>query len=472
MDKISLLKTGVLVGVWFLFSAVQVQACSCVTSGAPCQAYGSTTAVFVGTPTGVAHTKSEPAADGRSHSWPQRIFTFSVAEAFRGVENTKEVQVFTGQGGGDCGYNFRIGDAYLVYAHRNQDGKLYAGICSRTRPLGSAAEDLEYIHGLANRAAGATLSGSIQRLRRNLETEQTQLLGPLEDVDIVVEGEGLTFRARTDKNGHYSLSGLPAGSYKVRPILPAKLDTYEMTRGVLLHDRGCAAVDFQVTDNGRISGRVTDSDGQPVAQIMVDLIPVSQASAERPRSMFVSANDEGRYELKFVPPGHYLLGIRLDGLGSPTDPEAPYPRTYYPGVASAENASVIVLGESEIVAGADIKLLPKLKPRTVTGIVVFPDGRPVSRALISYRDTAYASPYSYYGMEADDQGRFTIPAVEGMSYMVKAYINADGGQKHAEAIEVPPDGEVRDIRLVIVNPSGSCALCRGLMTKRVPPRRP
>ncbi|MEK6281002.1 MAG: hypothetical protein AABN95_11675 [Acidobacteriota bacterium] len=467
-----ILKTAVLIVMWLVLSAVDAQACTCMGQGAPCQAYGATAAVFVGTPIGVTHTKSEPGADGRSYTWAQRVFTFSVAESFRGVEGAKEVQVRTGQGGGDCGYNFRIGDAYLVYAYRDQSGQLYASICSRTRLVSSASEDLEYIRGIAKRAPGASLSGSVQQMRRNLETEETQKLGPLTDIEIVVEGEGLTLQVRTDKQGRYSLSNLPAGRYKVRPVPPAKLNTYEMAQSVVLHDRGCAAADFYIYDNGRISGQATDSEGQPVPRIMVDLIPVSQASSERPRSMFVSADDEGRFELKFVPPGSYLLGIRLDGLGSPGDPETPFPRTYYPGVAAADSAAVIVLGEGEVVSGAVLKLLPKLRSRTITGTVVLPDGRPAALAQISYRDTAYTSPYSYHGIGADEQGRFTIQAVEGLSYMIKAYINADGGQRHAEPIEVPAHGEPKEIRLVIVHRDGSCARCRDLMKKREPAKIP
>lgn len=467
----TLIKTAVLIGVWLLLSGAEAQACSCFSPGAPCQAYGSAPVVFLGTPIGVTQTKSEAGAEGRRYSFEQRLFTFSVGEAFRGVEGGKDVQVLTGQGGGDCGYDFRIGDPYLVYAYRNQSGQAVASICSRTRPAATASEDLEYIRGLANRAPGATLSGSVQQLRRNLETEQTQRLGPLSDIEIVVEGEGLTLRAQTDKHGRYSLSDLAAGRYKVRPILPAKLSTYDVVREVVLYDRGCAAVDFHVTDNGRISGVITDSGGQPVARIMVDLIPVSQAFPERPESMFVSSDDKGRYELKFVPPGSYLLGIRLDGLGSPTDPEAAYPRTYYPGTASADNASVIVLGEGEVIGNADIRLLPKLRPRTITGTVVFPDGQPIGRARVSFRDTAYTSPYSYHGVEADEQGRFTIQAFEGLSYMVNAHINMPGGvQKHAEPIEVPAQGEVKEIRLVIVHPGGGCERCRGVMTKKSPPK--
>jgi hypothetical protein len=52
------------------------------------------------------------------------------------------VVVFTGSGGGDCGFPFRRGESYLVYASANTDGWLGTGICGRTAELSRAAADL------------------------------------------------------------------------------------------------------------------------------------------------------------------------------------------------------------------------------------------------------------------------------------------------------------------------------------------
>ena len=48
----------------------------------------------------------------------------------------------TGVGGGDCGFSFRAGQTYLVYATGRREA-LHTSICSRTRPLEEATEDLE-----------------------------------------------------------------------------------------------------------------------------------------------------------------------------------------------------------------------------------------------------------------------------------------------------------------------------------------
>jgi hypothetical protein len=49
--------------------------------------------------------------------------------------------VGTGGGGGDCGYGFAAGEIYLVYAFERA-GRLYTTICTRTRLVRDAAEDL------------------------------------------------------------------------------------------------------------------------------------------------------------------------------------------------------------------------------------------------------------------------------------------------------------------------------------------
>ena len=68
--------------------------------------------------------------------------TFKVNRAYRGaVEST--IQIATGSSDADCGYPFEVGDRYLVYAH-DSGSMLSTGLCSRTRPLPEAAEDLEY----------------------------------------------------------------------------------------------------------------------------------------------------------------------------------------------------------------------------------------------------------------------------------------------------------------------------------------
>ena len=116
-------------------------ACSCMPSGPPCQALFQSDVVFVGTVKSIA-TDEEAGSDQRLFG--RRLVTLSLDRGIRGVKGST-VAVRTGQGGGDCGFDFKEGQTYLVYASRHPDGWLSAGICSRTRPLSQAADDLAFI---------------------------------------------------------------------------------------------------------------------------------------------------------------------------------------------------------------------------------------------------------------------------------------------------------------------------------------
>jgi hypothetical protein len=77
-----------------------------------------------------------------------RVVRLSVGDVLTEVDaSQKEVEILAGYGGGDCGYGFQIGLEYVIYAYNNSAGRLETGICTRTRPLAEAAEDVKYIRG-------------------------------------------------------------------------------------------------------------------------------------------------------------------------------------------------------------------------------------------------------------------------------------------------------------------------------------
>lgn len=63
---------------------------------------------------------------------------FDVLTVWKGAIVKKAV-VFTGHGGGDCGYHFMEGGEYLVYASEEAP---WVGICGRTAPFAVGVSDL------------------------------------------------------------------------------------------------------------------------------------------------------------------------------------------------------------------------------------------------------------------------------------------------------------------------------------------
>lgn len=67
-------------------------------------------------------------------------FQLIVENTFKGTFSNDTVSIFTGMGGGDCGYNFVVGERYIVYAdYQNAEdstaekASLTTSICTRTQ---------------------------------------------------------------------------------------------------------------------------------------------------------------------------------------------------------------------------------------------------------------------------------------------------------------------------------------------------
>lgn len=210
-------------------------ACSCLER-VPCQAYGEASAVFVGT---VIDTRIIT-INRANYERRRRAVRLSVDSPFRGVKGP-EVELTTGMGGGDCGIRFVPARQYLVYAYEHE-GKLSTSICSRTRSISRAAEDLNYIRGLATAKLGATISGTVVRIRPNKNGGYDNL--PLAGTSVEIEGQTKR-EIKTDMKGQFRIEGLPAGAYVVKVSVPEGLHmTGAPEQKVKVTDRGCAIVDF------------------------------------------------------------------------------------------------------------------------------------------------------------------------------------------------------------------------------------
>jgi hypothetical protein len=113
-------------------SAGIASACSCAPPPPPKQALEQSAAVFSGKVTAI-----------RQEGFTKHV-TFEVTSAWKGAPGAK-VTIQTAADGATCGYGFKVGDKFLVYCYQNpQDKRILAtNICTRTKPLAEAAEDLK-----------------------------------------------------------------------------------------------------------------------------------------------------------------------------------------------------------------------------------------------------------------------------------------------------------------------------------------
>ena len=412
-------------------------ACDCMRTPPTCEAYWQAEAVFIGTAKELSWIEFEEKLEGLVLKRKRPVFSFSVDQAFRGVNGAK-VAVMTGIGGDDCGYGFKIGEQYLVYAYRDQQKKemLSTSVCARTRPVRDADEDLEYIRGLSKASPGGWVFGEVFK---SGWTQERPL--PVEDVEVTVEGKGKSVTLTTDSDGKFHASALPEGSYKVRVAPPEGLSDRSNESEVNVVDRGCATVRFWLTVDGRVSGKVLDAESRPLSNSYVMLRP---AEAEKRYSGFsdgVTADDEGRYEIRQVPPGQYKLSVYYDGPRG--KPLKSFPTFYYPGVLSADQAGIIAVGESAKVENVDLRL-PTPPERTIEGVVLLPDGKPAPGAQL----TCYIHDGGAL-IKIDEQGHFSFKTYEGVEALLIAQIEIEKGKWMRGELKAAERGDFFGVKLIL-----------------------
>src|SRR5262249_5127582 len=104
--------------------------------------------------------KEETISDGKKVVLLSGRVRFSVEWAFSGVKRS-EVIVRTGDG--DCfGIgNYAKGERYLLYAQGNEDNEFDVLICSRSKRISSADEDLKILSSLSPETCGVRLYGKV-----------------------------------------------------------------------------------------------------------------------------------------------------------------------------------------------------------------------------------------------------------------------------------------------------------------------
>ena len=125
---------------WFATSSTPGYACSCIALGPPEEELARSTAVFTGTVLEV-YTRNKP---GFSISSADPVdVTFQVETVWKGPA-AKTLVASTARYGASCGYEFEAGNRYLVYANGAESG-LTVSLCSRTRPISQATQDLDQL---------------------------------------------------------------------------------------------------------------------------------------------------------------------------------------------------------------------------------------------------------------------------------------------------------------------------------------
>ncbi len=127
--------------LWFFGNAGQVHACKCAEPGPPSEELAKFAAVFAGRVVSIQHSYDPDTAAPSPQD--RTTIGFDVSTVWKGAVH-EEMYVTTPPTGGSCGFTFKVGAAYIVYAHdsADADGGYTVSICSRTALLQHAQADV------------------------------------------------------------------------------------------------------------------------------------------------------------------------------------------------------------------------------------------------------------------------------------------------------------------------------------------
>jgi hypothetical protein len=236
-----LIRAGLLTLLFCPLLAHTTSACDCADPGPPCKAFANIPVVFAGRVVKIAAISLKaPPGD----LYEDRLIFFEVERSYRGSVG-KTVEVVTGSYASDCGYDFKEGEHYLVYSYPHpQSGKLYTGICQRTRPISEAGDDLDYLSKKDDPSHGAGIEGTIEQLTRDSRYE-TRVVGFMAGISILIQGKSGRWTTVSQKDGRFGLWGLQPGHYRITAALPKGFLPSAET--VTLEPYSCATIRFLAT---------------------------------------------------------------------------------------------------------------------------------------------------------------------------------------------------------------------------------
>jgi hypothetical protein len=255
----------------------------------------------------------------------------------------------------------------------------------------------------------------------------------------------------TDDQGRFAFREVAPGGYAIRAQRQGFLDPaggQVLVRNALMvgENQQITGIVVRLAPYSVISGKVLDSDGEPLAGVRVVALRwgFGQLAGQLTRTVTespFSTNDLGEYRIAGLPAGGYFVAAeapRRNGLySSPRQPledkpEVVYTPTYYPAVTDAAAATPVKVAAGAETRGIDIKMV-EVKAFSIRGRVIDPEapatGALASRmASVSLRPRAIGGPLNYfgYGVRFSDGGFHLSGVPPGSYYLVAQRVSEQG----------------------------------------------
>ena len=407
-------------------------ACSCAYPGPACQAFWNADAVFEATVVQIALIPRTETIGAREYEFADKLVTLQVHRSWKGPQ-PGPLEVTTARYGAACGFDFKEGNRYLVFAHNDRtSGRFAVSSCSRTQQTDGIDPSAELLAFLGAPERGGRVFGTVRTAYRVFRTGRAYDERKTETtVRLFTGGQERTTKS---SGGEYEFSGLPEGAYRIEIETPAGYTTHSTAQDVPLPNRrACAEVNFRFSPDGRIAGRLIGRDGTPLPNVSVEVT----STEARPHPDYGLQKDstrteaDGLFELKNLPPGRYIVGVNLNDLPSKSNP---YARVVYPG-PSAE-PQVIDLEVGEVVDLGTWHMPDPLPVVRIEGIVLRRDGTPVEGIHVGAWDETGNPVERARGAgsaTSGADGRFVLELRQGRLYR----LSARGPKNRSLGIDAP-----------------------------------
>jgi hypothetical protein len=431
-------------------------ACSCIGPGPqPCRLLlKESTAIFVGT---VVEIENPPDPDPKASQAGQARYTFAVSERFAGTARG-EVVVYSGRGGADCSYHFQKGEQYLVYAYNMDDQTLHASICSRTQPTMGAEVLLRQLRAAKEGKQVASLYGVLSRTQQPYESTFHQDYDrPMPGTTVRLRGKsGRVFATKTNDSGEYAFYSLPRDDYQVSADLPRNLIVAQTILSnppapINLPAQSCYQYDIEAMPRTRIIGHLVGPDGR-FTEGSVELFSEEVVAQQKKRGWWEYAKAAEGFRFDRVAPGNYIL---IFNNSNQIDPDAPYPRTFYPGVTDPARASLIHVTEDDRDIIADIHLSGGEETSEVTVRVewtgVYKTGKDDTLYLNIQSDIGDSPSPSESG-----NGFFSVRLLKRATYTVRGSVYCASGKDAETGSVIIHGSDVFSAPIVLRLPENAC----------------
>jgi hypothetical protein len=416
-----------------LFWPAATIACTC--SKAPpgvCPGLQSDDVVFIGTVTDIENvsppaavdaqsTDSASAAAPASDALPITRYHFKINEKFAGP-NTAEIDVFSGGDDGDCGYHFHKGDQYIVFTQQETEGRLFATICGGTRPSADGRALIPQLRAMRNHQQIASVFGVLRRSDPPLLAPADDPDDPLPHIKLKLRSKYDRFATSTGPDGVYSFYDVHSGEYHFSASLPARMELSERTLpGALppfkIPNGACYEYNVDALPLGKIRGAVLGPDGKPLKVASVELYRAEKYKDTEP-GLWGFQGTKGEFEFDHVGPGDYIL---IFNRTDRKDPNSPFPRAFYPGVANQSETSVITLKDGEQLLKANIQLNDGYPTRKIRVQLKWKDGRPPGEVTIMAKAEQGENPAAQRIGEAT----YDFTLLQSSHYTISAWEDLD-----------------------------------------------